>query len=133
MASVITATIVAGSSNKPPLGTTGLISGTLTVGAGNYAAGGIAFKAVLEAALAALAFGTPGFVDRAFTIQHIIINGIAGYHYEYSKASGKVLFRYADYDAGADGPLIEIPNGATPGGITGDTISFLAVVTYPAA
>lgn len=130
MASVLTPVLAAVSGDKPPVGTLGLYCGTITIAAGNYATGGLALKAALETVLAAIAAGNPGYVDRGVTIEFLLVVGIAGYTYEYSKASGKLLIRYNDNDAGADGPAIELPAAATPAGVTGDTVKFLAAVVW---
>lgn len=34
----------------------------------------------------------------------------SGYAFEYDHTNSKLLAYYADYDAGADGPLIQVPN-----------------------
>lgn len=41
--------------------------------------------------------------------------------------NSKLKVLQADYDAAADGPLIEIPDAAYPAGVTGDTIRFYAI------
>jgi hypothetical protein len=59
--------------------------------------------------------------------KEVIIQGIAGYIYRWVAATGKILVFFADNNNAADGPLIEIPNGAYPAGVTGDTITFTAI------
>ena len=60
------------------------------------------------------------------------IHGEAGFVYNYipgtDLSDGKVMTRYADYDAVADGALIEIPAAAYPAGVTGDTIRAKGVI-----
>lgn len=66
--------------------------------------------------------------------KHVHIYGLAGYVYTYQRAAtapnaanGEVQVWHADYDAVADGALIEIPVAAYPAGVSGDTVRFMAV------
>jgi hypothetical protein len=94
-------------SGQSRLQNTTLLFGTLTA-SGSYATGGDAL------ALPQI----PGY--DATKIIDIFIHGIAGYKYEFDIATSKVLV----FTAGET----ELTAGAYPSGITGDTITFLAVV-----
>jgi hypothetical protein len=43
-------------------------------------------------------------------IDDVIVTDGGGYDVSYVPSTGKLLVRYADYDAVADGKLIEVPN-----------------------
>ncbi|MDO9566676.1 MAG: hypothetical protein Q7J15_08050 [Candidatus Desulfaltia sp.] len=45
-------------------------------------------------------------------------NSANGFIYKYDVTNRKILIYYADYDAVADGPLIELPNGNAPAAAT---------------
>lgn len=89
-----------------------LAVGTFTA-SGNYTTGGDAVSWANSA----------GTTKAPFIV---LVSGKAGYEYVYDLAAGKLMTLYGNYDA-ADGPLIEIPQAAYPGGVTGDVIQFFAV------
>jgi hypothetical protein len=41
-----------------------------------------------------------------------------GFIYKYDITNRKIIIYYADYSAGADGALIELPNGTAPAAAT---------------
>jgi hypothetical protein len=47
-----------------------------------------------------------------------------GYVFEYDKANKKVIAYHCNYDAVADGPLVEVANGTNLSAVTG--VSFIA-------
>ena len=85
-------------------------------------------------------YATPGdtldlrneFLPSSQVPVHVEIHGEAGFIYNYTPGAdlsdGKVQTRYADYDAVADGALIEIPDAAYPAGVTGDTIRIYGIL-----
>src|ERR1044072_8505801 len=48
-----------------------------------------------------------GFTD---SVDYVDLEEAPGYSFEFDRANLKVLARYFDYDAGADGPAIQVPN-----------------------
>ena len=78
--SVITATVDADDGS----GVIRRVIGTLVVGAGDYAAGGLAVRAAILAQV-------PG--QGPNSVLQIDVRGIAGYQYEYVKSSGKLQIR----------------------------------------
>jgi hypothetical protein len=53
-----------------------------------------------------------------FTPDLVTIPANSGYVFEYDYTNNKVKILYADYDAAADGVLIEIPNGISIAALT---------------
>lgn len=49
-------------------------------------------------------------VDFGFSPTIVLLQPASGYVFEYDAGNGKVLAYYADYDAGADGALIQVAN-----------------------
>lgn len=49
----------------------------------------------------------------------------SGYTFEWDKANQKVIARYADYDAVADGPLIQVPDTTDLSALT--AVPFIAI------
>lgn len=99
-------------------GMPGLVIETGTiVFAGNYVAGG-----------EVLSLPKPAGVQRPPTF--VLIQGIAGFKYEYNPANAKVLVRQS---AGAAAAMAEIAVAAYPAGVTGDTVTYMAFFTPRAA
>ena len=94
--------------------TSGELTGifTLAIGAGDYAAGGLAFTSTFSQ--------KAGFTSRK--PDWVTVIGISGYFYEYVYSTGKLQIRAQTNAAAEDAPLGEIADGATPAGIVADTI-----------
>ncbi len=97
------------------------VIGTLAVTAGDYATGGIACNLNLDPLIKASR--TPLYVN---------IVGIAGYQYSYVKgadnSAGLLMVRAQKTAASNYDALIELQDAAAIGsGVTGDTITFIAV------
>jgi|SRR5665213_1257413 len=97
------------------------VIGTIAVTAGDYATGGIALNLNLDA-----------LIKASRTPLYVHITGIAGYQYAYVKgvdaASGLLMVRAQKASASNYDALIELQNTAAIGaGVTGDTITFMAV------
>ncbi|KKL66096.1 hypothetical protein LCGC14_2148370 [marine sediment metagenome] len=76
---------------------------------GNYAAGGdpVAFAGLVKST----------------TLYALFVSGMAGFVYQWDQANALLLI----FEAGADGAALdELGAGALPGGVTGDTIRFVA-------
>lgn len=58
-------------------------------------------------------------------VQAVFIENKSGYIFEYDKTNKKLKAFYFDYDAGADGPAIEVANDVDLEALTG--IGFLAI------
>ena len=101
-----------------------ILYGTVAWGAGTYAAGGVtpnAFTALLDASGQAVLLATLNTVP---DVINIYSTSGSGYFYQYVKSTGKVMILVTGSAAGS--PLEELPNGALPAGVTGDTIAFKA-------
>jgi hypothetical protein len=95
-----------------------IISGTLTA-SGSYAASGDA-----------LDFSTVSGITNRRPV-FVLITGIAGFIYQYDIANKKMWVR-CNTAGGADNALGEHSVGAYAAGVTGDTITFLAIwLTLP--
>jgi hypothetical protein len=88
------------------------VTGIATVGAGDYAAGGLALDLSL---VSGITNRKPDFVA---------VHGNAGYQYEYIKSTGKIQIRQ---DAGSNTVFAELAASATPSAVTGDVITLLAL------
>ena len=51
-------------------------------------------------------------------IDDVIVTNGGGYVVSYIPSTGKLLVRYADYDAVADGALVEVPNATNLSALT---------------
>lgn len=88
------------------------VVGTLTA-SGNYAAGGDAPS------------WASSLIKSTKAPYCVFLSGIAGFVYVWDRAAGKV-WTYTS-GANAQDPLAELSAGAYPAGVTGDTITFLAL------
>lgn len=86
---------------------------------GNYAAGG---EVVDVKAAAANAQGQRWMANSQPDI--MMLQGKAGYHYEYDRANRKIIIRQS---AGAGAVEAELAAAAYPAGVTGDTIDFYCI------
>ncbi len=94
-----------------------IVHGTLAVDASSdeYAAGGLDLG---KTEFGAKSPATPG------TPLQLFAKGIAGYVYEWDRANEHLLIRES---AGSNTVLSEIATSAIPSGVSGDTISFIAL------
>ena len=116
------ASVVVTVTDQVPLAGRGvLVHGTLAIDASSdeYATGGLDLG-VTEFGAKVLSHLKPLFLF-AF--------GIAGYKYEWDRANSLLLVKEC---AAAANPLAEIPTAATPSGVSGDTIQFIALFNKPA-
>lgn len=113
--SVVTVTVV----DEMPLPGKGyLVHGTLAIEAspGAYATGGLALGVAEFAAKLGISGGQ--------SPKLLVAQGVAGYYYEYDVANKKLRIRTG---AAAQTVLTELTAAATPAGVSGDTIHFLAL------
>lgn len=82
---------------------------TLAIGAGDYAAGGLAFTSTFSQ--------VAGWSNRK--PNWVVVEGISGYEYRFNYSTGKLMIFQ---DAGAGNPSAEIPTAATPAAVVADTI-----------
>lgn len=99
-----------------------ILHGLLAFAAGTYAAGGVlpSYAPLYDVS------GESVLVD-SLTVApaRMILTSLSGsgYLYFYNNSTGKVqIFE----SSAAAGPLAELPNGALPAGVLGDTIGFVA-------
>lgn len=59
-------------------------------------------------------------------VDYLFASPKSGYSFDWDAANQKLVARYADYDAVADGPLIEVPNTTNLSTVTGVTFWALA-------
>lgn len=71
-----------------------------------------------------LAAKIQGATNRNPTILAVVGQGSDGYEYRWDFANSKLMVLYADYDAGADGALIEVANGANLSTVTAHLVVF---------
>lgn len=91
------------------------VYGTLTF-SGNYATGGDAF------ALPAI----PGYNTGTEAPINVFVQGISGVEYTYNVSTQKVLV----FEQGtAAGPLPQLAAGAYPAAVTGDSVTFHAIIS----
>jgi len=105
-----------------------IVYGTLAIDAAadTYAAGGLV--------LTGANFRAKTVLSPEALPQVLHARGIAGYYYEYNRATGKLLVRAQTNAAAEDAPLGELAAAAIPAGVSGDTISFIAIFDkFPAA
>lgn len=53
------------------------------------------------------------------TLEFVLVEPAGGYAFEYDHANAKIIARYADYDAVADGALIQVPDTTNLSTVTG--------------
>jgi hypothetical protein len=107
------------------------ILGTAVISAGNYVAGGIATTWVpMTNASGKNFFPAAGYksLKPSFALFQSISG--SGYGYEWNLATNKLQIFVTGTAAG--NPSEELPAGATPAGVTGDSIQFLAIFTEAA-
>jgi hypothetical protein len=116
------ASIVVTVTDEMPLPGKGfLVMGTLAVDAASdtYATGGLALGVAEFAGKVPVASGQAP--------KHLIATGIAGYVYEFKKATNRLQIRAQTNAAAEDAPLGELAASAIPAGVSGDTITFIAL------
>jgi hypothetical protein len=52
-------------------------------------------------------------------VEFLLAEPASGYSFEYDHTNEKLIARYADYDAAADGALIQVPNTTDLSAVTG--------------
>jgi len=112
-ASAVTPTITA---HHGGVGKWQLVFGTLAVGAGDYATGGLTVSFANNSEIKSGSVPVGGHVE-----------GIAGYIYRYVPGATKNVGKLMIFqDSGGVTPLAQLAAAATPAGVVSDTISFTA-------
>jgi len=90
------------------------VIGTVAIAAGYYVENGLSVD------FSNLCPGHEG------VLEIVNIRGISGYHYEFSRASEKLIIRQ-DGDPGTDAPFPQLSAAATPAAVVADTIDFYGI------
>jgi hypothetical protein len=89
------------------MATSNIVAGPFTVGDRKVTIFEFNFDSSYPTGGESLALSDIGF---SHSVDYVDFEDAAGYSFEFDHANLKVLARYFDYDAGADGPAIQVPN-----------------------
>lgn len=104
------------------LATPDAVIGSFSLGDRRAVVGNFAFDSSYPTGGESLTYQNLGFTSR---VDWINFESSGGYVFKYDRANQKVLAYYADYDAVADGALIQVPNTTDLSSLT--AVRFFAI------